>query len=104
MGVLAAPMLPVLEHRMLRGGLVAVLEVAVAEALVRALVVELLQIQLANHRSKIEEVYGEVIERATNYRDVAIANISTVYQAQFAVLNVNLNQCMAMQQKIAQVL
>lgn len=65
---------------------------------------ELLQIQLANHRSKIEEVYGEVIERATNYRDVAIANISTVYQAQFAVLNVNLNQCMAMQQKIAQVL
>ena len=64
---------------------------------------ELLQIQLANHKSKIEEVYGEVMERATNYRDTATANISTVYQSQFGVLNVQLNQCMAMQQKIAQV-
>ena len=65
---------------------------------------QMLQLQLANHQSKVEAVYSEVMERATKYREIAISEISKVYQSQLSILNVKLNQFMAMQQKIIQVL
>ena len=65
--------------------------------------IEVLKIQMSNNHNKIEQIYGEVIEKANKYKDLALNTISQVYETKFAVLNVKLNKFKKMQQKIQQV-